>query len=386
MKRKLKLYLLSVLFFAVLFGVIFCTAELTLRYVVLNSSEESRDHVRETPYMPVKLKENYQGVFWGVPFRTNKYGFRDEPDFSETPGPGEFRIMSLGDSIGFGLGIPAANHYTKVLQRRLNEDPSPLSFRVINASGQGYSPSNYYAYLTHGGLRIQPHMVIADIEMNTVVTNEALLHWRIDPEKPHVPSVIRGGRYVVGWDGNMLATYAVQGAFFEKTYVYTDLLRRLLNLAFQIDPNQPWKSQNETGVSYYNLGFDRYLLDPERIQDGWDKTFKSILGIQRLLESKGIAFRLLIMPSRYMYDDSAGQWQRFATDLMEKGIRRARENGIHFLEFSQAVSDGGGKELYFDFAHMNSQGNLVVGEALYKGLGSQLELQEGQVSARHPGP
>src|SRR4030042_557360 len=113
MRRKLKLSLLSLGFFLLVFALAFGIAELLLQRSVMRSSTERRDHVVERPYMPSKFKSNYSGVFWKVPFKTNRYGFRDEPDFPPERQPGVFRVLAHGDSIGFGLGLPASDHYTK---------------------------------------------------------------------------------------------------------------------------------------------------------------------------------------------------------------------------------------------------------------------------------
>ena len=125
---------------------LFTTIELWLRQTVISSASEKRDHVVETSYMPIKLKANYEGLLWNVPFSTNRYGFRSEVDFTKKPTPMEYRILSLGDSIGFGIGISQLAHYTQILQKHLNNDANN-QFHVINAGGQGYSPSNYYVYL-----------------------------------------------------------------------------------------------------------------------------------------------------------------------------------------------------------------------------------------------
>lgn len=371
--KKTQLYLLSSGLFLLLLLVVFVVAELGLRYSVLRDATESRDHVRETDYMPVKLKNNYQGVFWGIPFSTNQYGFRDEEDFPKTPAADEFRILSLGDSIGFGLGIPASAHYTKVLERGLNGMGASRRFHVVNAAGQGYSPSNYYVYLQNEGLELAPNMVIADIEMCTVITNEALLHWVTDPATPETPAAVRGGRYVVGWDGNMLATFALGGYFFEKTYVYTDLLRRFLNLMYRASPTEPFRSQMTEGVSYYSLGFDKYVLNEQRLESGWHKTFGSLRAIHKLLDEKGISFRLMIIPSRYMFEEEAPAWRAYARRLMERGLRRVRELDIPHQDFTEPVANGGGKSLYYDFAHMTEEGNRVLGDALFEQLAEGLD-------------
>ena len=106
----------------------------------------------------------------------------------------------MGDSIGFGLGIPAHAHYTKVLERQLNKN-SRRRHHVVNAAGQGYSPSSYYVYLQNEGLKLQPDMVIVDMELCSVISNEALLRWEVDPTKPGAPVAVQGGAIPggLGW-------------------------------------------------------------------------------------------------------------------------------------------------------------------------------------------
>lgn len=362
--RKLKLYLLSAASFLLVSLVVFWIAELLIRHSVLSSSTERRDHLVETSYIPVKLKSHYQGIFWEVPFSTNQYGFRGESDFSKTPETGEYRILSLGDSIGFGLGILSSTHYSQVLERNLNQKTSSQKFHVINAGGQGYSPSNYYVYLKHEGLQFRPRMVIVEIELCNDITDEALLHWEMERDKSETLRAVRGGRYILSWDGNLLATYSVGSYFFEKTYVYTDLLRRSLNLLYRLSPTEPFHSQSQNGVCYYNLGFDKYLLDEQRVESGWQRTFRSLVATHRLLEENAIPFLLMIMPSRYMFDEDCGAWSTFAGQLVKRAVGEAQQIGLPYLDLSQAIEEGGGSRLYFDFAHLTEAGNRAVGEAL----------------------
>ena len=346
--------------------------EFWLRQMVIGEAPEKRDHVVETSYMPVKFKGDYEGLFWGVPFSTNRYGFRSEADFSKTPPPKEYRILSLGDSIGFGIGIAHSAHYTQVLQKHLNQEAGDR-FHVINAGGQGYSPSSYYVYLKNEGLQFRPSMVLVEIELCNDVTDEALLHWEPDTDNPETVRAVRGGRYIRSWDGNLLATYSRGTYFFERTYLYTDLVRRYPNFLYHLFPSRPFSQQKEMGGCYYNLGFDRYLLDEERIESGWRKTFRSLSAIGRLLEKNGIRFFLLIMPSRYVFEQDAGRWRDFATRLMERASREATQKNIPHMDLTEPIKKGGGETLYFDFVHLTEEGNRVVGEALARNLSGKLD-------------
>ena len=216
-------------------------------------------------------------------------------------------------------------------------------------------------------------MVLVEIELCNDVTDEALLHWEPDTDDPKTVRAVRGGRYIRSWDGNLLATYSRGTYFFERTYLYTDLVRRYLNLLYHLFPSRPFGQQKEMGGCYYNLGFDRYLLDEERIESGWRKTFRSLSAIGRLLEKNGIRFFLLIMPSRYVFEQDAGRWRDFATRLMERASREATQKSIPHLDLTEPIKKGGGETLYFDFVHLTEEGNRVVGEALARNLSGKLD-------------
>ena len=372
--RTIKLYLLSFLIFACIGLIVAVAAELALRAYSLSRATEQLDHVEETDYTPIRFRGNYQGSLWGIPFQTNSYGFRDEPEFKETPEEGEFRILSLGDSIGFGLGIPSGDHYTKVLEEQLNSLPeNETRYRVINAGGQGYSPSGYYAYLRNEGLRLKPDLVIIETELCNDTSDEALLRWGKEDDDGH-PEKIMGGRYVVSWDGRQLGSYATRGWFFEKTYLYTDLARRVLNLAGRISPQPPWNQRDGARV-YYSLGFDQFLLDENRLEEGHQRLLDALSGTVRLLEEAGVECLIMIMPSRYLYQE-AYDYTAMASDLYRRAIEDAMERNLPFIPIYETIRDNGGKDLVIDFAHLTAEGNRAVGMKLFYHLDNQLVRSE----------
>jgi len=361
-----KLYLLSLLLFSLAFAIIFGIVELSLRHVHSGEGGETRDHLVEPDYMPAKMQPHYQGRIWGVPFKTNRYGLRDEEDFPENPAPGEYRVLSLGDSIAFGLGVLTDAHYTKRLERRLNQENPDARYRVINGAGPGFSPSGYYLYLKNEGLRLKPRLVIVEIELCNDVTDEALVRWEARPGEPESLDRVRGGRYIVGWDGNLLATYCRGPYFFEKTYTYTHVIRRVLNLLNRISPSEPFATV--AGVTYYSLGFDRYLLDRDRIEQGWRRVFAALEKTDQLLKLNQTQFLLVIMPTQYMFDPASGPYGRFADALVKRAVAEAQRRSLPYLDMTETMRSGGGKSLYFDFAHPTEQGNQVIADELHKVL------------------
>ncbi len=148
-----------------------------------------------------------------------------------------------------------------------------------------------------------------------------------------------------------------------KTYTYTVLLRRVLNLLYRIDPTEPFHST--VGVTYYILGFERYLLDQERIEAGSNRLFRAIRGMKEVLAEQDIPFLLLVLPSRFVFEGHAPQHSSFARGLVERTLQWAKSSEIPHLDCSEILGQGGGSSLYFDFAHLTAEGNRVLGQALY---------------------
>ena len=378
-----RLLLLTLIFFGLLAVLILLATEFWLRHSYLGDSNEPRDHAEETWYLPVRLRGDYEGVMWDIPFATNTYGFRDEPPLDPVPPEGEFRILSLGDSIGFGLGVPSRDRYGQVLQRELNKPPGAFRFRVVNASGQGYSPSSYAAYIHREGLELNPDLVLVQIELCNDVTDEALLGWSSGVEAG-LPGGVRGGRYVVGWDGQLLGTWSRGPYFFEKTYTYTLILRKILESLYRISPTEPFHSTR--GLTYYAMGYEKFLLDRHRIDSGWKRLFGALEGIRDLLERERIPFLLMLVPSRFVFQQDAPVHALFARKLMDRAIEQCRSRQIPYLDLSHDLRQAGGSELYFDFAHLTSEGNRITGRVLAHELRRRYLVPGGEEPKPTPPP
>src|ERR1041385_2285125 len=63
---------------------------------------------------------NGQMVTWGYPVVKNHFGFR-EREFKTPKPPNTFRIMVLGDSLTWGVGIAPEQRYTYLLERQLRD-------------------------------------------------------------------------------------------------------------------------------------------------------------------------------------------------------------------------------------------------------------------------
>lgn len=101
----------------------------------------------------------------------NSEGLRDHEYPKGKAPPDTFRILAVGDSFTFGLGVDIEESYPKVLEAMLNR--SPLNryvrkYEVVNAGVDGYGPEQEYLYLKELLNRYRPDLVIVGLYSNDV--------------------------------------------------------------------------------------------------------------------------------------------------------------------------------------------------------------------------
>ncbi|MGL4295539.1 MAG: SGNH/GDSL hydrolase family protein [Aestuariivirga sp.] len=74
---------------------------------------------------------NRSGVYMGVPVSINSAGMRDR-EFEVQKPDGTTRILMLGDSLTFGWGVEDQDTPSKMLEKRLNDNPAGRRYEVIN--------------------------------------------------------------------------------------------------------------------------------------------------------------------------------------------------------------------------------------------------------------
>ncbi len=96
--------------------------------------------------------------------RTNALGLRCGPLGPKQPG--EFRILALGESTTFGVGVPDRMAYPQRLEALLRESGVCPQCRVINAGVSAWSSFQSRRYLETDGLALQPDLVLVYHEIN----------------------------------------------------------------------------------------------------------------------------------------------------------------------------------------------------------------------------
>ena len=191
------------------------------------------------PVRGLRLGENYDGWFAGVPVHTNNLGIRATGDYDLRKGANTFRILVLGDSVTFGHG--AIHDYPSLLEGMLKQWKPETDWQVWNLGVPGYNTSQELAQLRELGPAYQPDLVIVGFFINDIIGNEP----------PVTPGVMR-------------RTASRTMAFMQRHWYSVELYKRVvLTVAWQL-----------SGSAASRLRFEN-LESEERMQAGTDSLAES---------------------------------------------------------------------------------------------------------------
>ncbi len=108
---------------------------------------------RNRPFVNEKL-------FGGVRVRTNAEGFRSEADVPERAPAGRLRVVGMGDSVTWGVGVNEEDTFLAELQRGLAA--AGRDAEVVNAAVVGFSTFQEYAFLQNLAAKFRPDVVLVN--------------------------------------------------------------------------------------------------------------------------------------------------------------------------------------------------------------------------------
>jgi hypothetical protein len=110
-------------------------------------------------------------LFWKMPCNyfydhgrwsssTNSRGLRSRVEIPYRKEKGEYRILALGDSWTFGVGVDDERTFSSILERELRGRRRTRKITVINAGVPGYCSAQGLLYFQRELLRYSPDLVI----------------------------------------------------------------------------------------------------------------------------------------------------------------------------------------------------------------------------------
>lgn len=111
-----------------------------------------------------------------VPVEINSVGLRG-PEVGRDKPAGTYRILGLGDSFLFGVGVRDEDTCLRRLEKALNASATTeRRYEVLNAGVQGYNTRDEIVNLEHRWLEFQPDLVLIGFYLNDAYADAAFLN------------------------------------------------------------------------------------------------------------------------------------------------------------------------------------------------------------------
>ena len=107
------------------------------------------------------------GTTYGKPVQRNSEGFRDREFIIPKP-ENTYRILVLGDSFTWGVGLNVEDALPKLIERGLAEQSAAHQIEVINAAIPGHNTVEQLLLLEDKGLKYDPDMIILVYNLNDI--------------------------------------------------------------------------------------------------------------------------------------------------------------------------------------------------------------------------
>lgn len=251
------------------------------------------------PELGWKHRPGAEDTYWGARVKINSYGMRGPERAPEKPA-GVRRVLALGDSVVFGLGLEDdAETLPAVLERELCEPG--LAVEVLDAAVCGWSPWQHQRFLVHEGERWQPDLILCGFVLNDATERFGLAGF--------------GG----GGRGAQLATSRVgtRPGWLVESGLYLAL--RELRGWFALRQDPAATQALATRLTPYHLVLEP---DSERVHGAWERTLPEIDSILAWCRARSLPLLLVVFPFtiQLMHPEASAPQQVLADFARERGL------------------------------------------------------------------
>lgn len=258
------------------------------------------------------------GVFytWGHVVANNSLGFREREIITPKP-HGTYRIMVLGDSMTWGVGVPVSDRYSNLLENLLNQNgPSPR-FEVLNFATQAANTTDELSTLKKYIAQVDPDQIVIGSNFDDSDDSDQV----VDPESRRLTN--QYNKYIDPYFSK-LRLYYLSGQFI-KAIKQAAILTGYL-------PDQTVELQRQLAMQAANL-------------PAWQQTLKEIINLS---SSRGLPPPILVILERGLYTDRPTDYQnpepalQAIIDQQTQAERTAHDLGLitqrHYAEIARELN------------------------------------------------
>ena len=118
------------------------------------------------PVLSYELNPAYAGRSYGTEVKVDHLGFRNNEEVPAQCDPGVFRIVCVGDSFTFGMGVDAREAWPHVLNEVMPPPPGYGKIEVINAGVCGYNLIQYCEEVRAKVFGLNPSLILVGLVEN----------------------------------------------------------------------------------------------------------------------------------------------------------------------------------------------------------------------------
>lgn len=223
--------------------------------------------------------------------RINKLGFRDDELLQSKPANTK-RILALGDSFTFGMGIRHENIFTEQLENLLTKKDPDNKYEVVNMGAIGYTTDQQLLLLKEKGLALNPDAVIVNFFVGNDVTEFRRHEWVLDNDEQLVKVI--DTKHYVDEDNRLRYKGEDEPVSYFANFISTRWLILMKKLGFNKEdgPTLTWPAFLEPDDEHGDPNLPEY----------WHQIEYVLTEMKRMLDEKGIKLVVVAIPMDIQID------------------------------------------------------------------------------------
>jgi len=312
-----------------------------------------------------------EGSWWGCREKLTSKGTRGT-EFERNKPKDTYRILGLGDSVCFGVGVCSDNIFLKKLENKLNDKKIKPKFEVINAAVIGYSSMQEYLFFLKYGQYWNPDMVIITVCPNDRYASEdpfrrrKFIHHHYGNGKKRGSVIVDKNKEVHHKAAQPKDSFGDKNNFFSESKLLALIKRSVKNVMGHFGwKHRSWnyvKSISEDSGKKTQRYFNVISQNPEVME-----VFKKIV---KVCHEKNIELLVAYIPYSTTFYERFVKEDRAAIKLFE-------DNKVAYIDFYDIFKKTLYKNEFFGFykpdiylpndqCHLSKSGHDLVANYLYE--------------------